>query len=132
MNITPIVRYFLIAEDYAADSENPQLIDAYRILSSIHSVDDPPFPALVEQICCIVGLTDGRGTGVAQVVSLEEETALPLFGSQPHEIILGRNPLEVTVVGFRILDCRFPRPGVYTFELHWNGESLVSYTLRVR
>jgi hypothetical protein len=132
MNISPFVRYFIIAEDYAADPENSQFISALHILSSIHSVDDPPFPALVEQICCIVGLTDGRGTGIAQVVCLEEETGLPLFGSLPHKVVLGPNPLEVAVAAFRILDCRFPRPGAYTLELYWNDEPLISYTLRVR
>ncbi len=132
MNINPLVRYFIIAEDFAVDPAKPQSVDAYRILSSIHSVDDPPFPAVVEQICCIVGLTDGRGTGTAQVVCLEEETGLPLFGSQPHEINLGHNPLEVAVAAFRILDCRFPQPGAYILELYWNDEPLISYTLRVR
>ncbi len=132
MNINPLVKYFIIAEDHESDAENPQLINAYRILSSIHSVDDPPFPVLVRRISCLVGLTDGRGTGIAQVVCLEEESGLPVFGSQPHRIVLGHNPLDVSVAAFRILDCRFPRPGAYIFEFYWNNESFVSYTLRVR
>ena len=132
MNIQPIVKYFLLAEDYALDEENPLFFNLFHILSGIHSVDSPPFPILVDQIFCVVGLTDGRGKGIAQVVCLEEETGLPLFGSQQHEVDLGFTPLEVKVVGFRILDCQFPRPGTYSFEFSWNGQTLIAYTMRVR
>lgn len=85
MNINPLVKYFIIAEDHESDAENPQLINAYRILSSIHSVDEPPFPVLVRRISCLVGLTDGRGTGIAQVDAWRKKADCPFSAANPTE-----------------------------------------------
>ena len=132
MNIQPIVRYFLLAKGFFSDPDDANGINVLHLLNSIRSVDNPPFPILFPQLRCVVGLAGGRGTGIAQMICLEEETGLPIFGSQAHTVVFSPDPLAFTVASFRILDCRFPRPGIYSIELFWNDESLADYPLRVR
>src|SRR3954464_6690000 len=124
MNIQPLVRYFLLAKDFVSDPDDSNGVSVFHLLNSIRSVDEPPFPILLPQLCCIVGLAGGRGTGTGQMVCLEEESGLPVFGSHPHPVVFSPDPLGFTVVSFRILDCRFPRPGIYSMEFFWNDESL--------
>ena len=132
MNIQPIVRYFLLAKDFFYDQDDSNGISVLHLLDSIRSVDEPPFPILFPKLCCVVGLAGGRGTGTAQMICLEEESGLPIFGSQPHTIAFSTDPLALTVASFRILDCRFPRPGVYSVEFFWNDAPFATYPLRVR
>ena len=132
MDVVPVVRYFLLAEDFAANPVSPKKVSVIDLLVSIRPEDDPAYPILVKQICCVVWLTDGRRSGQAQIVCVDDETSEPLFSSGQHTIQLSNDPLEYFVAGFRMLDCRFPRPGVYTFEFRWNKTKLAECPIRVR
>lgn len=132
MNVLPVVRYFLLAEDFATNPINPKKVTVIDLLSTIWSEDDPPYPVVIPEICGVAWLTDGRRPGEAKIVCVSDEASEAIFASQPHTVHVGDDPLEVHIAAFRIVDCRFPSPGLYTFEFHWNQTKLAECPLRLR
>ena len=132
MNILPVVRYFLLSEDISTNPVDPKKVTVIDLLTTIRSKDDPAYPVLIPEICCTVWLTDGRRSGEAQIVCVEDETAEKLFASRRHVVQLSEDPLEVSIVAIRIGDCCFPNPGLFTFEFYWNGQKLAECPLRMR
>ncbi|MGI8981054.1 MAG: hypothetical protein ACR2FY_17650 [Pirellulaceae bacterium] len=132
MDVSPVVQYFILAEDFLANPTNPKKVSIIDVLVAIRPEQEPAYPMLVKEICCVIWLTDGRRSGESQIVCVDDETSRPLFASSLHTIQLSHDPLEYFVAGFRMLDCRFPRPGVYNFEFRWNKTKIAECPLRLR
>jgi hypothetical protein len=79
-----------------------------------------------------LALTEGRGTGTAQIICVFEETGQRIFGSPQYQVQFGPDPLEVIGVPFRIRDCRFPYPGMYSIQFWYNDEKVEERPLRLR
>lgn len=131
MNIKPIVRYILLSEDFVLDPFDRHQITVVNLRASYRVIDDD-YPALIEQICCVLAVTDARGRGIMRVRCIDEESEQIVFSSGIHDVVLTEDPLELTIIPFRIRDCRFPKPGVYSFQVLWNGDVLESCPLRMR
>lgn len=54
------------------------------------------------------------------------------IGTPPHDVTFGADPLEVIGVPFRIRDCSFPYPGMYSIQFWYNGEKVEERPLRLR
>lgn len=132
MDVLPVVRYFLLSEDISTNPKDPKKVTVIDLLTTIRSKDEPPYPVLIPEICCTAWLTDGRKSGEAQIVCVEDETAEKSFASRSHVVQLSEDPLEISIVAIRIGDCYFPRPGLYTFEFYWNQTKLAECPLRMR
>ena len=48
MAIKPVVRYMLLCDDWQLDSENNRRITVYGLMTNVHSIDEPPYPLLLE------------------------------------------------------------------------------------
>src|SRR5687767_4289969 len=96
MNVAPIVRYLLLSQDFVIDPDDPLQITIINLRASYRVLED--YPALVEEICCVVVVTDGRGKGRVQVVCVDEETEMPLFAGQVHEVQCSQDPLELMII----------------------------------
>jgi hypothetical protein len=120
----------LLAEDVLTDPEEPLQITIVNLRATYWILEDSP--ALIEEICCVIAVTDGRGKGRIQIICVEEETDITVFTGQIHEVRCSADPLDLMIIPFRLRDCRFPRPGMYSFQLLWNGESISSCPLRMR
>ena len=116
MAVKPVVRYMILCEDWETDPQNPRRINIYGLLANIRSLGQPPYPLLYPELCVFLALTDGRGTGKGQIVCAFEETGQKIFGTPKRQIDFGADPLEVVGVTFRIRDCRFPFPGMYSIQ----------------
>ena len=114
------------------EHEGNQSINVYKLLSNINSVDEPPFPLLYPEICVVLMLTETRGTGTAQIIVVYEETGQRAFGSRPHVLTFGNDPLAVVGVAFRLRDCPFPRAGMYSVQFWYNGTLVAQRPLRTR
>jgi hypothetical protein len=90
---------------------------------------------LREQICIYLVLTEGYGSGFAQirVEYSDSEPAKVLFGSPEHEFdFAGHSPLELLGVVFRLKDCLFPQAGRYSVQFWYNGEKIEERPLRLK
>ena len=132
MAVQPIVRYMILCEDWRIDPDKPLRISIDGLLTNIHSVDDPPYPLLFAELCVFLVLTEGRGTGTAQIVFVFEETDQKVFATPERQVDLGSDPLEVTGLPFRIRDCPFRKPGIYTVQFWYNREKVEERPLRLR
>lgn len=130
MHVAPLVRYLLLSQDFVVDPDDPRQISIVNLLASYNVLED--YPTLIEEICCVAAVSGGRGSGQVQVVCVDEESERGLFAGQVHEVHCGEDPLDLMIVPFRIRDCYFPKPGMYSFQLFWNGELIGTCSLRLR
>src|SRR5260221_10543125 len=100
MAMPPVVRYMLLCEDWQVDSANPRRVSIIGLLSSIKSLDVPPYPVICRQLCVFLALTEGRGQGEARIVCLYEETGQRIFETAKRVINFGSDPLEVLMFVF--------------------------------
>src|ERR1700686_288113 len=108
--MTPIVRYMLLCDDVRIDADRPTCTHVDCLMSTIISLESPPYPLLREGICVYLVLTDCHGQGVGQirVAYVDGEHEWPVFGSSKHTLDFdGHHPLEILGVVFRITDCEF-------------------------
>ncbi|HUE70973.1 MAG TPA: hypothetical protein VMP01_08795 [Pirellulaceae bacterium] len=130
MALEPVLRYVILAEDWEQSHPHRNRINILGLLSS---VDLPlPFPAFVPEMCCVVMLTECRGSGSVAIQCVFEETGRRVFGTQTREAPLGNDPLDIVIVPFRILECFFPSPGTYNIQFLFDGKVLGECPLRVR
>jgi hypothetical protein len=132
MAVAPIVRYMLLCEDWKAGPDNPSRVTIIGLISNIRALDQPPYPLLYPEICIFLALTEGRGQGEGQIVCVLEETGQKMFETAKRPIPFGPDPLEVVGVPFRVRDCRFPRPGLYSIQFWYDGAKLEERPLRLR
>ena len=132
MAVHPVVRYMILCEDWGTDPDHPRRVSIHGLLSNIRSVEQPPYPLLYRELCVFLALTEGRGAGTAQIVCVFEETGQKIFETPLHQVDPGTDPLEVVGLPFRIRDCRFPHPGMYSVQFWYNGEKVEERPLRLR
>lgn len=130
--VSPIVRYMILCEDWETDPGSSRRINIQGLLTNIHSLDDSPYPPLFRERCVFLAVTEGRGTGTTQIICVYEETSQRIFGTPPRQVNFGSDPLEVVALAFRIRDCRFPFPGMYSIEFWYDGEKVEERPLRLR
>lgn len=131
-NIPPVVRSYVLCDDVAPNTRDPSKIDAYGIFHEVRHDPVGGYPAVLPVMCAYLRLSGGRGAGVGRVVAIEADTGTPVFASLPHPITYPADPLALIPVVFRILDCRFPRAGLYWIEFWHDGQELISEPLTVR
>ena len=130
--MSPVVRYMLLCDDWQQDPANARRLTIVGLISNIHAIDDPPYPLLYRELCVLLLLTEARGQGEGQIVCLFEETGQRIFVTPKRTISFGADPLDVVGVPFRIRDCRFPSPGLYSVEFWYDGVKLDERPLRMR
>jgi hypothetical protein len=122
----------ILCEDWSVDPDNPRRINILGLLSSIRLVENQPYPLLLTELCVLLALADGRGQGRCRIVCRMEDTGQRMFATPWRTIRFGDDPLEVTAVPFRIRDCLFPVPGLYTIEFWYNDRVLEERPLLLR
>lgn len=132
MALNPVVRYMILCQDWGLDPENPLRLNVYGLVTTIQSLETPPYPLLYGDLCVLLMLTEGRGTGAGQIRCIYEGPAEMVFTSAVHPIRFGNDPLDVVGVPFRIQACRFPTAGLYSVQFWYNDERLAERPLRLR
>jgi hypothetical protein len=122
----------ILCEDWGTDPDNLHRVNLYGLLSNIRSLDQPPYPLLYPELCVFLALTEGRGTGNAQIICTFEETGQKIFETPTRQVGFGADPLEVVGLPFRIRDCRFPTAGVYSIQFWYNDEKVDERPLHLR
>jgi hypothetical protein len=122
----------ILCEDWGTDPQNPRRVSIHGLLSNIRSLDQPPYPLLYQELCVFLALTEGRGTGTAQIICVFEDTGQKIFETPQRQVAFGADPLEVVGLPFRIRDCRFPYPGMYSIQFWYNDEKMEERPLLLR
>ena len=128
----PVVRYMILCEDWIAAPQDAPRVTIIGLLSNIRAIDEPPYPLVYRQLCVFLALTEGRGAGTGKISCVLEETGETVFQTPNRPISFGPDPLEVVGVSFRIRDCPFPQPGMYSVEFWYDNERLQTCPLQLR
>ena len=128
----PVVRHMILCEDWIAAPQDAPRVTIIGLLTNIRAIDQPPYPLVYRQLCIFLTLTDGRGEGKGKIVCRFEETGETVFQTPDRSIEFPADPLEVVGVPFRIRDCPFPQPGMYSLEFWYDSERLQTCSLRLR
>jgi len=121
MPIRPIVRYMILCDDWRWDPVNNQRVTIVGLLSYFRSTGSPPYPLRLRELCVFLVLTEGRGQGEGKIVCVFEDTAQKVFETPARIISFGSNPLEIIGAPFRIRDCPFSQPGLYSVQFWYDG-----------
>jgi hypothetical protein len=121
-SIPPIVRHMLVCDAVGAGgaADRPTV----NIAGMAHVVRAGPgesFPLTYPVLCVYLVLTGGVGTGRGQVIVADGDTDQPQFGTPVHDIRHPADRHDIQGVVFRLLDCVFPRPGLYWVEFRHDG-----------
>jgi hypothetical protein len=89
MAVVPIVRYMILCEDWSIDPANALRVNIHGLLTNIDSIDQPPYPLLFPELCVFLALTEGRGTGTAQIICTFEDSGQRVFGTPTRSVSFG-------------------------------------------
>ena len=132
MAIKPVVRYMLLCQDWHFDPPGSQLITVVGLTVNIRSLDDPPYPLRYPELCVLLLLTEGHGSGEGLIRCVHEESGRTMFETRPRRTDFGGDPLGVVGVPFRVQDCPFPQAGIYSIQFWYEGEMVEERPLRLR
>jgi hypothetical protein len=132
IDIEPVVRLMLLCDDVQSDPMAPNKINVFGLVSAIRSSEDPAFPLRHPELCVYLQLVGGRGTGDGWIVGLHADTNQIVFRSPAHSLSFEPDPLAVQGAVFRLLECPFPEPGLYSIEFWYNDKVIARQPLLVR
>ncbi len=132
VNIDPIVRHMILADNVSTDSRTPPKIGVHGLIQIVHLTEPVRYPATISTLCVLLVLAGGRGKGIGQIIAVDSESDQPLFGSLSHEITYSPDPLEPVTVVFRINECKIPEQGMYWIQFWHNGNRLAEQPFIVR
>jgi hypothetical protein len=96
----PVVRYHILCENVRYERERPSRISVDGLITSIQSLEVPKYPFLYEELCLLILVTEGRGTGQCHVRCTLEETGETVFRTGDRPIQFGSDPLRVSGMTF--------------------------------
>jgi hypothetical protein len=132
MNLDPVVRHMILADEVTTDPADPHKVVVSGIVQTVRLLEPVELPAVIPQLCVLLFLCGGRGRGVGQIITRDAVTDRPVFGSPPTTITYPIDPLEVLPVVYRMWTCKVPRPGLYWTQFWHNGKPLAEQPLIVR
>ena len=132
MEVTPVVRYMILCNDWDLDSKKQNRVNIYGLLSNIDSHFTPPFPVLHPELCVFLSLTEVRGEGTGRIRCIYEETGELIFQTAEIGIRGSDDPVVIVGVPIRIHGCRFPYPGIYSVQFWYNATMIQECPLRLR
>ena len=131
MALFPVVRYMIVCNDWHPDPASPHLWNISGLLYNLRP-NPPAYPVRYPELCVLLALTDCHGQGEGWIVCENEDTGQPVFASPRRPITFGADPLEVVGVPFRLRDCPFPTPGLYSVQFWYNGVRVEHRLLNLR
>jgi hypothetical protein len=130
--VHPIVRYLIVCEDVEMDPDNARRISIIGLLSTIRSLQQPPFPLLYREFRVFLQVTECRGPAEGRVEIRQADTDHVVFHTQTRTIPFGNDPLELVGLRFLVQDCVFPEPGLYWVQFWYNEQMIAQQSLVLR
>jgi hypothetical protein len=131
--IAPCAPYMILCDDVLPDPQRPGKLLIVGLTSLVNWPCGMTTPVRLETLVVLLVLTEGRGSGMSQIVCRNEETRVPIFRSPNTPISFDGKDLSGHYgVTFKLLDCRFPEPGVYVVQFVFDGTLVEEQFLTVR
>jgi hypothetical protein len=130
--VYPTVRYLILCEEVQTDPDNPRRVTLVGLISTIRSLEKPPFPILFREICAFIQLTECRGSADGRIEIHHAESGQVVFRTRTRTIPFGSDPLEVIGVTFHIRNCQFQEPGLYWVQFWYNEAMIAQQPLLLR
>lgn len=128
----PTVRYLILCEDVQIDPDHPRRVSLVGLISTIRSLEEPPFPLWHREICIFLQLTECRGPGEGRIEIHHADSDQTVFSTSTRTLPLGSDPLDVFGMTFRIRNCCFQQAGLYWVQFWYNGQVLAQQALLLR
>jgi hypothetical protein len=128
----PIVRYMIVCDDLLTDSERPTKPIIVGLICLLTPDTDPPYPFWLGQMCVLLILTEGRGTGICELRLVFEETEEVVWQTSRLPLVFGPDPVALRGVLFRDHHVPFPSQGVYAVQFWYNEQLLAQQTIVAR
>ena len=130
--LQPTVRYLILSEDVQADAGNHARVTLSGLISSIHSLGQPPFPLVYPELCVFIQLSECRGPAEGRVEIQHADSGETVFRTRTRTIPFDNDPLEVVGVIFRMRNCLFQLPGLYWVQFWYNEQAIAQQPLVLR
>jgi hypothetical protein len=105
------------------DTQKPSLIGCFTGMPAME------FPFGPKNFELFSSLTDGLGEVTTEVTATNLETEVEIYNRRVQVVF--SDPLMVVLFRFRVLDCKFPQPGVYLFALSVADVEIAACRVRV-
>jgi hypothetical protein len=131
--IPPIPRYMIVCDEVLTDNSRPGKLLIVGLTTLVAWPSGTKAPLHLEKLVVLLILTDGRGNGMCRILCLDDESKLPVFGSSAKPISFeGQTPIGHYGVTFNLVDCRFPRVGVYIVQFLFDDLVVCEQLITVR
>jgi hypothetical protein len=130
MNEPPVAQYMILCEDARFEGDGPGRLNLYGVILRL-SARGAAFPMHFPNLCAVLALRNGRGTGTGQVQGVHADTGLVVCRSAPRRFDFGNNPLQFRGAFFRMKNTVFPAAGAYTVEFRYDGILLATQSFDV-
>jgi hypothetical protein len=119
--MNPVVRYLLLCDDVQADPNNVLRLNVLGLITHIRATGSPPFPVVRPVFCALLILTGYAGAGELALRVVEDASGRVIFRNPTRRVRFTGADGDAVGVVFRVLNCRFERPGLYWVELIFSG-----------
>ena len=130
--VHPTVRYLIVCEDVQTSTDNSHRITLVDLISTIRSLEQPPFPLLFRELCVFLQLTECRGPAEGRIEIQNADSSEVVFRARTRTIPLGTDPLEIVGITFRIRNCLFREAGLYWVQFWYNEQMTAQQPLVLR
>jgi hypothetical protein len=100
----------ILCDDWGTDPNSPLRVNIIGLLLNIHPLEFPPYPVW-RDLCVFLALTECRGTGVAQITCVLEETGEKVFETPRFTVTFGPTLLRSSAFRSEFIDVPFPELG---------------------
>ena len=117
-SVLPRVHVLVICDDIEERWEGDSILDLLGVRTHLTV---PMFPHICPQLCVYAHVTGHEGTSVCRVDVLRAEND-QVIAWTPNEEVPFTGPRDFIPLRFWLVDCKFPAPGVYYFQLFFDNK----------
>ena len=127
----PTLLHLIPCDDIRTNASNLLRVDVLGVLVNIRATGSPPFPLLRPQFCVLLLLTNAAGNGDLSLRITEVLTGMVVFRTRQRPVRFRGSPEDCLSFRFNIVNCSFPRPGLYWIECLFSGVVIGRQRLRL-
>ena len=133
LTVAPQVRYTIVCDEVVKDEQRAGKLMIVGLTTLVNWPPGSTSPLRLDKLTVLLILTDGRGSGMAQIFCVNEETGLLVFGSPPTPISFeDKDPVGHYGVTFKLQNCPFPTQGVYVVQFRFDDAVVHEQFVTVR
>lgn len=102
MTVPPVVRDFILCEDFVVDPLNPVKMSLVNLVYAIRSNETPAFPVIQPELCAFAALTNCHGSGRIEVRLIEADSGDEVRYWDIGRVEFGHDPLRVIGIPIRL------------------------------